>query len=60
MEWLVRLLGELIELGEDAIVEGGVYDERDKVANRDGSRFGIRSSDSLEALPSNYISRKQK
>jgi hypothetical protein len=60
MEWLVELLGELIELGEDAVVEGGVYDERDKVANRDGIRFGIRSSDSLEALPSNYISRKQR
>lgn len=59
MEWLVRLIGELIEVGEDAIVDGGVYDERDKIANRDGFRFGIGSSDSLEALPSNYLSRKR-
>ena len=59
MEWLVRLIGELIEVGEDAIVDGGVYDERDKIANRDGIRFGIGSSDSLEALPSNYLSRKR-
>ena len=57
MEWLVLLIGELIEVGEDALVEGGVYDERDKVANRDGIRFGINSADSLSALPSKYLSR---
>ena len=57
MEWLVLLIGELIEVGEDAVVEGGVYDERDKTANRDGIRFGIKSADSLSAVPSNYLSR---
>jgi hypothetical protein len=58
MEWLVRLIGEFVELGEDAVVEGGVYDERDKRANSDGIRFGANSADSLEAVPSNYIRRK--
>jgi hypothetical protein len=55
MQWLVSLIGEFIEIGEDAVVEGGVYDERDKHANIDGIRFGLKSADSLEALPSNYI-----
>jgi hypothetical protein len=55
MEWLVRLIGEFIEVGEDAVVVGGVYDERDKRANADGIRFGAKSADSLEAVPSNYI-----
>lgn len=57
MDWLVSLIGEFIEVGEDAVVEGGVYDERDKHANSDGMRFGLRSADSLEALPSNYVRR---
>ncbi len=55
MEWLVRFIGELVEIGEDAVVDGGVYDERDKHANSDGIWFGLKSADSLEALPSNYL-----
>jgi hypothetical protein len=57
MEWLVTLFGELVEIGEDAVVVGGVYDDRDKIANRDGIMFAMRSGDSLAALPSNYLSR---
>lgn len=57
MEWLVVFIGELIEVGEDAMVDGGVYDERDKVANRDGITFAARSGDSLDARPSHYLSR---
>lgn len=57
MKWLVVSIGELIEVGEDAVVVGGVYDERDKVANRDGITFAARSGDSLDARPSNYLSR---
>jgi hypothetical protein len=59
MQWLVTFIGELIEIGEDAIVEGGVYDERDKHANRDGISFGLRSADSLDAVPSNYLRRSK-
>lgn len=59
MEWLVRLIGELVEVGEDAVVEGGVYDERDKHANSDGIHFGLASADSLAALPSNYLRRSK-
>lgn len=57
MEWLVRSIGELIEVGEDAVVEGGIYDDRDKHANSDGISFGLRSADSLEAIPSRYLRR---
>lgn len=59
MQWLVLGIGELVEVGEEAIVTGGVYDERDKVANHDGILFGSRSADSLEAVPGNYISPKR-
>ena len=59
MEWLVLFLGELIELGEDAMVVGGVYDDRDKVANHDGIMFSMRSGDSLQANPSHYLSRSK-
>lgn len=56
MTWIVRTVGELIELGEDSFVEGGAYDLRDKIANQDGERFSSASGDSLEARPSSYLS----
>jgi hypothetical protein len=39
MDWLVSLAGDLVEIGEEAMVVGGSNDPRDKHANHDGIRF---------------------
>jgi hypothetical protein len=52
MNWLVRLLGNGVETGEDLFIVGGENDLRDRHANDDGIRFG----ESPEAtLPSEYL-----
>jgi len=47
--------GEFIEQGEDAIVVGGVNDERDKRANREGQRFGQALLEDNHRLPSELL-----
>lgn len=54
--WLVKLFGELVERGESGFVQGGVNDDRDKAANRDGMSFGIRGEDDLGVTPSQFLS----
>jgi hypothetical protein len=55
MNWLVRLLGNGVEIGEDLFIIGGVDDPRDKHANEDGIGFGVGcEADSLQ-MPSNFL-----
>ncbi|MFI5264320.1 MAG: hypothetical protein ACHQM6_07385 [Candidatus Kapaibacterium sp.] len=49
MNWLVRLLGNAVEIGEELFIIGGSNDERDRHANNDGIRFG--ESCELDSLP---------
>jgi hypothetical protein len=49
MNWLVTLLGDGVEIGEDLFIVGGVDDPRDRHANKDGRRFG--EAYKYEALP---------
>lgn len=55
MNWLVRLLGEAVEIGEDLFVIGGVNDPRDKHANNDGISFGEHGDDLPLVAPSTYL-----
>jgi hypothetical protein len=55
MNWLVKTLGNLVEIGEDAFVIGGMNDKRDKAANTDGARFGTAVSRDPNATPSEYL-----
>ncbi|MGA9121257.1 MAG: hypothetical protein WB699_17960 [Bacteroidota bacterium] len=48
-------LGEFIETGEEAFVVGGVRDDRDVRANRDGQRFGMALMSRTGALPSEFF-----
>ncbi len=54
--WLVRGLGELVEIGEDLFIIGGANDRRDVVANNDGIRFAITASTDSVASPSHILS----
>lgn len=57
MQWLVNLISELVEIGEEGFVKGGAYDDRDKVANSNGVAFARYAKDSLDARPSHYLTR---
>jgi len=43
MDWLVRLAGEAVEVGEKLFVVDGFIDPRDLHANADGIRFAIQA-----------------
>jgi hypothetical protein len=53
MNWLVRLLGSGLEIGEGLFVEGGENDVRDRHANENGIHFG--ESYEEESLPSEFL-----
>ncbi len=55
MDWLVRLAGEGVEIGEKLFVVGGFVDPRDLHANADGLRFELQAERSLNARPSNSL-----
>jgi hypothetical protein len=48
-------VGLFIEWGEDQFIVGGVNDERDVRANRQGERFGLRLLSDPDARPSRFI-----
>jgi hypothetical protein len=48
-------VSEFIEVGEDAIIVDGTYDERDIRANRQGQRFGSALIKNNFVLPSEYL-----
>lgn len=47
--------GTFIEEGEDLFIVGGVNDERDMRANREGQKFGIAVLNNNHHLPSEYL-----
>ena len=47
--------GLFIEWGEELFVVGGVNDDRDVRANREGQRFGLRLLSDPGALPSSFL-----
>jgi hypothetical protein len=51
-------IGDSIEEGEDAFVIGGVNDERDKRANRQGRRFAAALFEDNHRLPSEFLQLK--
>ena len=53
-------IGEFIEEGEEAFIVGGVNDDRDKRANRDGQRFGSALLDDNHLYPSTYLHKSLK
>jgi hypothetical protein len=59
MNSLVRIMGSLVEFGEDAFIVGGMNDERDMHANMNGVRFGGCDARASESRPSEYIGKKQ-
>lgn len=48
-------IGDFIEVGEDAVIVGGVDDIRDRRTNRLGSRFGRAVLDDNHRLPSEFF-----
>jgi hypothetical protein len=52
---LANFFGNMIEVGEDAFVVGGVNDDRDKFANRLGQEFGLRLFEEEDVLPSDVL-----
>jgi len=48
-------VGNFVEVGEDAFIEGGVLDERDMRANRQGQRFGLALLDDNHQYPSKFL-----
>lgn len=60
MNSLVRLLGSLVEIGEEAFIVGGMSDERDIEANEDGIRFAVGDTHSPLTKPSEYLGAKSK
>ena len=56
MSLFCKLIGNLTEVLEDAVVIGGANDNRDKHANSDGVSFGLRSLEDEMALPSGSLS----
>jgi hypothetical protein len=55
MSWVVKLLGDAVETGEELFVVGGANDERDKHANQDGIRFATKDAPCDVSLPSEYL-----
>jgi hypothetical protein len=55
MNWLVKLLGNAVEIGEDLFVVGGVNDTRDRHANDDGIRFGNSCENFSLPNPSSFL-----
>jgi hypothetical protein len=47
--------GDFVERGEDAIIVGGVLDERDIRANRQGQLFGVALLDDNRRYPSEFL-----
>jgi hypothetical protein len=55
MNWLVGLLGDAVEIGENLFIIGGADDPRDRHANKDGRNFGGNCDTDLLQLPSMYL-----
>ena len=55
MNLLTSFVGNMTEIIEDAFVIGGANDPRDKHANADGTRFGLKSAASETALPTESL-----
>jgi len=55
MEWLVRLAGKGVEVGESLLLVGGFEDPRDLHSNIDGTRFGTRAEGDLNCSPSSGL-----
>jgi len=51
-------IGEFIEEGEEALIEGGMRDDRDRRANVQGQQFGLVLLDDNRRLPSEFLSLK--
>ncbi len=47
--------GEFVEHGEDAFIVGGVMDDRDFRANRQGQLFGVALLDNNRRFPSDFL-----
>ena len=47
--------GDFVERGEDAFIIGGVMDDRDFRANRNGQRFGAALLDNNRLFPSEFL-----
>lgn len=50
-----NLIGNSIEVGEEAFVVGGANDDRDKYANHLGQLFGMRLLEGEDVLPSDIL-----
>ena len=48
-------IGDFIEEGEEAFIVGGVRDDRDKRANRQGRRFALALLEDNHRLPSEFL-----
>ena len=48
-------VGNFVEVGEDAFIEGGVLDERDVRANREGQKFGLALLENNRQYPSAFM-----
>jgi len=48
-------VGEFVEQGEGAFIVGGVDDDRDRRADREGQAFGAALLDDIHRLPSEFI-----
>lgn len=48
-------IGDFVEKGEEAFIVGGVNDDRDRRANRQGQDFGIALLDDNHRLPSEFF-----
>ncbi|MDP4230449.1 MAG: hypothetical protein Q8916_08620 [Bacteroidota bacterium] len=55
MNWLVRLFGNGVEIGEQLFVVGGANDVRDRHANADGRNFGASCEEDSLPLPSMFL-----
>ena len=55
MDWLVRLAGKGVEVGESLFLIGGFEDPRDIHANNDGVRFGTKAEGDLDRSPSSEL-----
>jgi hypothetical protein len=52
MDWLVKLAGKGVEVGESLLLIGGFEDPRDLHANEDGIRFGTEAEGNINLSPS--------
>jgi hypothetical protein len=55
MDWLVRLAGRGVEVGERLLTVGGFEDPRDIHANNDGLRFGAKAEGRTGLTPSSCL-----